>query len=412
MEHRPSSSPVVAQGGHDLPVAGAHGSKRLRVAMVAPPWFSIPPSGYGGIESLVADLTDGLVQRGHEVTLIGAGANGTMAQHFVASYTEPPSRRLGEPMPEVFHAAIAAEVIAEGHFDIVHDHTLAGPLLARGRQTPTVLTAHGPVQGEPGDYLAALKDAVEVVAISRAQRHHRPDINWIATVHNSIRVATFPFGGGEGGYLLFLGRFNPEKGPHLAIDVARQVGMPLVMAGKLNEPAERAYFDSFIKPRLGPGVEYVGEADSVTKRKLYAEAAALLFPVCWEEPFGLVMIESMACGTPVVALRRGSVPEVVAEGISGVVVDRADQLPEAVERALELDRLACRRWVESRFDTEVMVSGYEAAYNTILTGRLLRAQALGSPALPSPVSKLAAGQELVDLKMGGLGAGGPLAATS
>lgn len=318
---------------------------------------------------MVADLVDGLVAKGHHVTLIGAGRPGTAAQKFVATFDEPPSQRLGEPGPEVLHAAKAARVIAAGDFDVVHDHTLAGPLLARGRQSPTVITAHGPVGGEPGDYLASLGSSVDVVAISHAQRRARPEVSWIATVHNAIDVSSFPVGKGDGGYVLFIGRFNPEKGVHLAIDAARRAGRRIVVAGKLNEPAERAYFDSHVAPRLGPGVEYVGEADAATKRELYAGAESVLFPACWEEPFGLVMVEAMAAGTPVVALRRGSVPEVVAHGASGVIVDDPADLPAAIDAAAGLDRGACRAHAAERFDVAVMVDGYEKVYRTVVEGR-------------------------------------------
>ena len=347
------------------------GGRPLRIAMVAPPWFSIPPSGYGGIEAMVAELVDGLVERGHHVTLIAAGQPGTRAQQFVSVYPQPPSERLGEPMPEVFHAASAAAALSEIDADVVHDHTLAGPLLARNRRDPTVITAHGPVGGEPGDYLARLGDTVEVVAISAAQTRQRPDINWIATVHNSIDVSSFPFGAGDGGYVLFLGRFNPEKGAHLAIDAARAAGRRILLAGKLNEPAERDYFEREIRPRLGRDAEYLGEADSITKRQLYAGAEALVFPVCWEEPFGLVMIEAMACGTPVIALRRGSVPEVVHHGLTGFVMERPDQLASAIRLAGELDREDCREHVRARFDVPVMINGYEAVYRTVVEGREL-----------------------------------------
>lgn len=352
----------------DRRTSNTHQGRPLRIAMVAPPWFTVPPSGYGGIEAMVAELTDGLVERGHHVTLIAAGEPGTKAQQFIPVYDQPPSCRLGEPLPEVYHAAAAAQILSGLEVDVVHDHTLAGPLLARGRTAPTVVTAHGPVTGEPGDYLARLGDTVDVVAISAAQQLPRPDINWVATVHNSIDVTSFPFGDGDGGYLLFIGRFNPDKGAHLAIDAARAAGRRIVLAGKLNEPAEKAYFEQTIRPRLGSGVEYVGEADATTKRELYADAEALLFPVCWDEPFGMVMIEAMACGTPVIALNRGSVPEVVAHGRTGIVIDEPDHLASAIEAAASIDRSECRHHVQDHFDAPVMVTGYEAVYQTILEG--------------------------------------------
>lgn len=348
----------------------AAAERPLRIGMLAPPWFTVPPVGYGGIEAMVAGLVDGLVARGHHVVLVGAGEPKTAAQRFHAVFSDPPSLRLGEPMPEVLHAAAAAALIEREELDLVHDHTLAGPLLARGRSVPTLVTAHGPVRGEPGDYLVALGTSVDVVAISQAQQRFRPEVNWLTTVHNGIEVDSFPLGKGDGGYLLFLGRFNPDKGAHLAIDAARAAGRRLLLAGKLNEPAERAYFADAVAPRLGGGVEYVGEADAVTKRDLLAGAEALLFPVQWDEPFGLVMVEAMACGTPVVALRRGSVPEIVADGESGFVVDDLAGLVRAIAAVDLLDRRLCRARAEL-FDNARMVEGYEAAYRTVVEGREL-----------------------------------------
>jgi glycosyltransferase involved in cell wall biosynthesis len=194
-------------------------------------------------------------------------------------------------------------------------------------------------------------------------------------VHNAIDVRSFPFRADHDGYLLFIGRFNPDKGAHLAIDAARAAGRRLVLAGKCNELAERAYFEEAIAPRLGPGVEFVGEAGAEAKRELYSGAAALLFPICWEEPFGMVMIEAMACGTPVIATRRGSVMEVVIHGQTGFVVDDPVQLPDVIGRIDELDPFACRARIEQWFDTPTMAAGYEAVYETVVDARELRTTA-------------------------------------
>jgi glycosyltransferase involved in cell wall biosynthesis len=351
------------------PIAPLTGARRLRIAIVAPPWFHVPPDGYGGIEAMVADVVDGLVERGHEVCLVAAGRPGTRAQRFVASYDEPPSERLGEPLPEVLHAATLAHALAEFEPEVVHDNTLAGPLTAPMRRVPTVVTTHGCVTGEPGRYLEVLGDAVHLVAISDAQRRAAPRLNWAGRVHNAIDVGSFPVGCGSDGYLLWLGRFCPDKGAHLAIDAARAAGWSLVLAGKLNEPAERRYFDEAVRPRLGSGVTYVGEADAAMKRELYGAAAALLFPICWEEPFGLVMIEAMACGTPVIAFRRGSVPEVVDHGVTGLVIDDPEELVGAIRRIGDLDRAACRHRVERHFDLPVMIDGYERVFRHLADGR-------------------------------------------
>ncbi len=333
----------------------------LRIAMIVPPWYELPPKGYGGIEAVCTDLVDALVGRGHDVTVIGAGHNGTRAR-FLATYPTTQGARIGEPLPEVLHAAAAGELLEQLDVDVVHDHTLAGPLLARARAVPTVVTAHGPVTGEPGQYFRHLGDSVQLVAISDAQRRSAPDLNWIATVHNAAQVDDFPFRADKEDWVLFLGRCTPDKGMHVAIDAARAAGRSIKLAAKCSEPAERAYFNSEIRPRLGPGVEWLGEVGGDQKKDLLARARCLLFPICWDEPFGMVMIEAMACGTPVVALRRGSVPEVVSDGTTGLICDHPDQLPDAINAIHAIDPVRCRRDVRSRFHPDTMAAGYEHAY--------------------------------------------------
>jgi glycosyltransferase involved in cell wall biosynthesis len=344
----------------------------LRIAMIAPPWFTVPPQGYGGVENMCADLVDGLVERGHEVTLIGAGMPGTKAGRFEATYLEPPSGRLGEPLPEVLHTAAVARILASLDIDLVHDHTLAGPLLARARTVPTVVTMHGPVAGEPGEYYRQLGDTVSLVAISAAQQRAAPDLAWRGTVHNAVDATSFPFRADKEEMVVFLGRLHPDKGVHLAIDAARGAGLPIVVAGKCTEPVELEYFRTFIEPRLGPDVTIFGTADAAAKRDLLARATALVFPILWEEPFGMVMIEAMACGTPVVALRRGAVPEVVVDGVTGILCDAPAELPAAITAARDLSPAACRAHVENYFDAASMVGGYEAVYRDALVPRIPR----------------------------------------
>lgn len=344
---------------------------RLRIGMVAPPWFALPPIGYGGTEAVVAALVDKLVERGHEVVLVGAGENGTAAREFHRLYDTPPTSRLGEPVPEALTAAHAHRVLEAAAVDVVHDHTLCGPLLAGARRVPTVVTMHGPVDGEGGLYYELLGRSVSMVAISNAQRRANPRINWCATVHNAIDVASFPYRADKDDYVLWIGRFTHDKAPQLAIDAARAAGRRIVLAGKRNEAAEHEFFDAHVRPRLGPDVEYVGEADAATKKELFAGARSLVFPIQWDEPFGMVMIEAMACGTPVVATRRGSVPEVVSHGRTGLIL-RADAevaaIAQAIEDAEALEPGACRALVEKSFDLSVMAAGYEDAYRSLLAG--------------------------------------------
>src|SRR5262249_5744491 len=343
------------------------GAQQMHIAMVAPPYFSVPPTAYGGIEVVVADLVDALVARGHKITLIGAGGHATKAQRFLPTTDVGPAEQLGEVMPEIVHIARVGGLLDDLDVDVIHDHTMAGPLMARGRLTPTVVTAHGPVFGETGDLYHALGDTVHLVAISDAQRTFAPELAWSATVHNAVRADTFPFVAKKDDYAVFLGRFHPHKSPHLAIDAASEAGLPIILAGKCTEPIERAYFSREIEPRIGPDVTIFGVADAVAKRKLLANAACMIFPIRWEEPFGMVVIEAMACGTPVVALRRGSVPELIVHEQTATIVDEPDDIPAAIQQAGEIDPAACRKHVEAAFTVEVMAQGYEEVYRRSLT---------------------------------------------
>ncbi|MDY0910168.1 glycosyltransferase family 4 protein [Microbacterium sp. CFBP9034] len=348
----------------------------LRIGMIAPPWFAIPPEGYGGTEAVVASLVDQLVDRGHEVTLVAAGAPGTRATRHITTYPDPPSELLGaSPMPEVIHAAQAAQAIDDLDLDLVHDHSLAGPLLARGRDIPTLATMHGPAAGDNGDYFARLERTVDLVSISHAQRTDAPQLNWVGTVHNAVDLDSFPFQADKERHVLWMGRFCADKGAHIAIEAARRAGRRIILAGKLNEQAERDYFDDAVRPLLGPDAEYVGEADAALKRELYAAASCLVFPISWDEPFGMVMVEAMACGTPVVATRRGSVPEVIEHGRTGIIVDAFEDLPAAIAGADELDPHACRERVAQHFDLPVMGAGYERVYRQVLERRRRRPDA-------------------------------------
>ncbi|TLW94506.1 glycosyltransferase family 4 protein [Saccharomonospora piscinae] len=335
------------------------------IAMIAPPWFELPPTAYGGIEAMCSDLIEQLTLRGLDITLVGVGRNGTPAD-FVPTYDQPNENRLGQVLPEVTHAAALTEIIEKLDPDVVHDHSLAGPLMARGRTVPTVLTAHGPVNGEMGQYYRGLGDSVQLVAVSDAQRRLSPDLNWVGTVHNAVSVERFPFQEEKDDYALFLGRACVEKGIPQAIAAARRAGIHLKIAAKCREPEEKAYYDREIAPLLGPDVKWVGEADRALKVELLRSARCLVFPVCWEEPFGIVMVEAMACGTPVVGFRRGSVPEVVTHGRTGYVCDDVESLALAIDRAGDLSPHDCRREAELRFDVEMMADRYARIYRSVL----------------------------------------------
>lgn len=346
----------------------------LDIAMISTPWYELPPVAYGGIESMCAALVDGLVELGHNVTVIGVGPHGTKGE-FIATDDTPQGDRLGNAGPEVLHTARTARILDALHPDVVHDHSMAGPLQARQRRAPTVLTAHGPVSGEMGAYYRTLGDTVHMVAISRAQQQQAPDIDWSGQVHNAVHTVDYPFREQKGDGVLFLGRIAEEKGVHLAIDAAREAGVPITIAGRCNSPAEEPYFEREVRPRLGEDAVWVGEADNRTKQALLAEARCLLFPICWEEPFGMVMIEAMACGTPVVALRRGSVPEIVDHGVTGYICDRPAELADAVRAVDRISPRKCRERVQAHFDTVQMAAGYESLYRRVAGRRIPPAHA-------------------------------------
>ncbi|MET9486773.1 glycosyltransferase family 4 protein [Nocardia sp. NPDC006630] len=349
----------------------AHGDfyeRPLHIVLVAPPYFDIPPAGYGGVEAMVATLADALVERGHRVTLLGAGRAGTNAR-FIRVWDEVQTARLGETFPEIVNAMRACRIIEELHaedpVDIVHDHTFAGPLNAAAYRMlgiPTVVTVHGPVEPDMYEYYQAFDHSVNLIAISDRQRELAPDLNWITRVHNAIRPEEWPFRTEKLDYGLFLGRYSPSKGPDLALEAAHAAGLRLILAGKCNEPPEKAYFEQRIRPLLTADDQVFGEADAIAKRELLAGARCLLFPIQWEEPFGLVMIEAMVCGTPVIALRGGAVAEVIEHGVTGWICEDPAELPEAIARAGEIDPHACRARVERLFASTRFVQGYEAAY--------------------------------------------------
>jgi glycosyltransferase involved in cell wall biosynthesis len=344
----------------------------MRIGMIAPPWFPLPPRRYGGIELVVSMLTEGLVARGHQVTLFASGDSSTDAA-LSAVYERAPFERMGvDHSVEVAHSLEAYSRASE--FDVIHDHDglasrAMGALVNRLLGVPVVATLHGPADHDTVELLGRLRHDLRFIAISDYQRRGFPDLRFAATIPNAIDVEHMALRRTKDDYFLFIGRMIADKGAHTAVEVARRLDARLILAGKVNEGPEREYFAREVEPHLSDRVYFRGEVDHDTKVELYRHARATLFPIQWPEPFGLVMIESMACGTPVIAFRRGSVPEVIEHGRSGFIVETVDEMVEAARRVHEIDPAECRRAVEERFGTEVFVRAHEEAYARLTEGR-------------------------------------------
>lgn len=338
----------------------------MRIALVAPPWFAVPPLGYGGTERVVAYLADGLAGRGHSVTLFASGGSRSRA-NLVSHYREPPSASLGQSLVEASHLMEAFRRWDE--FDIIHDHTFLGLLAASGVRVPVVHTVHGVIGPESyAYYRSAAAAGVHFVAISHRQRRDFPPEARTEVIWNALEPGAIPFGATPGAYLLFVGRMSPEKGICDAIEIARRAGWPLVVCAKVNEQAERDYFEREVKPALSAiPHELLEQPEPSVLRGMYAGAYATLFPISWEEPFGLVMIESMAAGTPVVAFNRGSVPEIIEDGRTGRIVESIEEAVEALPAIASIDRQACRDRVQRLFSAATAVSRHEALYKRIVT---------------------------------------------
>ena len=339
----------------------------MRVAVFSPVWFPVPPDRYGGIEAVVHLLADGLVDAGVDATLFASGDSSSKAP-IVSAFDTAPSERIGQSYWELQHLLPLLE--RRGEFDVVHDHSgLVGLTMLGLTQCPTVHTVHGPLSGDPGDVyrkVCAIVPDAGLVSLTHNQRGAGVDLPWIANVPNAIDVTRYRLRRKPGDALLFLGRMSPDKGAHRAIRVAERLGRPLDIAAKCREPAEIAYFDEFIAPHLSNDIRYVGEVDHTAKCALLAQAHALLVPIEWEEPFGLVMIEALASGTPVVALRRGSVPELLRHGDTALIASDLSEMIALVDRAAELDPARLRQEAETRFSVGQMVEGYLEAYETMI----------------------------------------------
>ena len=342
----------------------------MRIAQVAPLYESVPPRLYGGTERVVSWLADELVQRGHEVTLFASGDSRTHAR-LVSAWPRAVRLDPAQPDPFALHTLELAQAFSRADdFDVVHCHVdyLAFPY-GRLVSTPVVHTLHGRLDLRPLIHVLTELREVPLVSISNSQREPLTglDLNWVATVHHGLPMRDVPAvtTASDGRYLVFLGRMSAEKRPDLAIAVAKRAGLPLIMAAKVDRP-DREYFEREIRPQLGhPLIEYIGEVSDAEKWRLLGDALALLFPIDWPEPFGLAMIEALACGTPVVARPCGAVPEIVRDGEVGFLADTVDELVAAVKRVDVIDRARCRRWAEAQFSVGVMADHYESVYRRL-----------------------------------------------
>ncbi|BAU07844.1 glycosyl transferase [Fischerella major NIES-592] len=340
----------------------------MRIAQISPLWERVPPFRYGGIELIVKLLTDELVQRGHDVTLFASGDSITKAKlcsvHDKALRLDPSVKE-----PIIYEQMSLAEVYENAHhFDIIHSHVGCSVLpYTSFVKTPTVHTMHG-IFTPDNEKMYRRYAQQPFISISQAQREPRLGLNYIHTVYNGIDTAVYAFNSEpvQPAYLAFVGRLSPEKGPIEAIKIARATGLPLKMAGKV-DVVDQKYYQEQVKPLIdGEQIQYLGEISHEDKVKLLSGATVTLFPITWREPFGLVMIESMATGTPVIGMGLGSVPEVIAHGKTGFVCDCLEQMIEVIPDAMKLDRQTCREYVVSRFSVETMTDQYERAYEMVL----------------------------------------------
>jgi glycosyltransferase involved in cell wall biosynthesis len=350
-------------------------SPPLRIAMLAPPWISVPAPGYGGVESVVSTLTEALVKRGHRVTLFCAPGSVSQAS-LVTLLGEPHADQIERSLFEVDHVARAFDLIDRaGHaepFDVIHDHCgFTGLAMANRIQTPLVHTLHGPFTPDTGAFYSQHGSKGTLVGISHAQMASAPSgLDALGPIPNPIDLNAWSTQRRKGDYLLWIGRICPEKGPHRAIAAARTVDVPLVLAGVI-QPGQQAFFDREIAPHVdGSRVRFIGEVSGATKRSLFAQARGLLMPIRWNEPFGMVVVEALASGTPVIAFPEGAVTELIVEGRTGFLVDSEREMADAIGRLQRIDGNDCRNWVAQHCDGDVVAAAYETTFRAVVLERL------------------------------------------
>jgi glycosyltransferase involved in cell wall biosynthesis len=344
----------------------------MRILQLAPIWETVPPPAYGGTETVVSVLTEELVRRGHEVTLCASGDSCTSADLFTVFDRSLRSNGLENCALQYGLVHVARSLAMARDFDVVHNHSgppsEIGMALSCLTETPFLTTLHNPLLDDTrfiwSNYGAWYNT---ISATQAATLPLLPYARSAGVVYNAIDVDSFPFEATKGDYFLFIGRMAPAKAPHLAIEAARRAGARIILAGKVALPEEHVYFHEVVEPLLdGEQARFIGEAGAQQKRDLFAGARALLMPLRWDEPFGLVMIEAMACGTPAIVFKRGAAAEVVADGETGYLVGDVDGMVAAIDRLDQIDPYACRAYVEDRFGPEAIADGYLKVYNRML----------------------------------------------
>jgi glycosyltransferase involved in cell wall biosynthesis len=349
----------------------------LRIAMLAPPWLSVPPSGYGGVEVVVSALTEALVRRGHAVTLFCAP--GSVSAATVTTLLDAPHPdEIERSLYEVDHVARAFEEIddapPEQRFDVIHDHCgFTAIAMADRIDTPIVHTLHGQFTPSTAAFYVRHAHKAVLVGISRTQLHSAPaELDPFEVIPNPIDVTAWQLRERKDDYLLWIGRMTPEKGPHRAIAAAQAADVPLVLAGVI-QPGQQSFFDREVAPHLdGDRVRFVGEVGGAEKRSLFERARGLLMPIRWEEPFGMVMVEAMACGTPVIAFAEGAARELVVDGTTGFLVADERAMADAIGRLSSIAPRDCRAWVAAHCDVDVVAGAYERIYRSVASPRALQ----------------------------------------
>jgi glycosyltransferase involved in cell wall biosynthesis len=347
--------------------AGAAGPP-LRIAMLAPPWISTPSPGYGGVESVVSSLTEALVARGHDVTLFAAPGSASAAQVVTLLDRSHPDE-IERALYEVDHVAQVFDRVdaSEMPFDVIHDHCGFSALAFANRVgTPLVHTLHGPFTPDTAAFYAHHGHKGTLVGISHAQLRSAPrGLVAVGPVPNPIDLSDWPIQERKGDYLLWIGRMTPEKGPQRAIAAARAVDVPLVLAGVI-QPGQQEFFDSEIAPHIdGTHVRFIGEVGGSAKRSLFAHARGLLMPIRWDEPFGMVVVEALACGTPVIAFNEGAMPELIVEGQTGFLVQNGRAMADAIGQLPRIKARDCRAWVGEHCDSDVVAAAYERTFRSV-----------------------------------------------